>query len=185
MEALLPVIFLIVLLAFWLISMQRSLIILDAHVSNTMRQIGIQLASRSDALFSLLDLARIYAAEEAQVLFESIGGHSAITASSTPSEVLYQAGVISETLDQVASLAARCPALRENPDYAKYRTAADSYETMLRTSRLIYNDAALKFNQATGKFPANLAAWILGFRPRAYFSPAPDLPAKARRSELA
>ena len=42
----------------------------------------------------------------------------------------------------------------------------DSYEKMLRTSFLIYNDSVTKLNRAIRTFPTNLIAGMLGFRQR-------------------
>ena len=46
--------------------------------------------------------------------------------------------------------------------------AVDSYEKMVRTSRLIYNDSVTKLNRELRMFPTSLLAGALGFRPRAY-----------------
>ncbi len=46
--------------------------------------------------------------------------------------------------------------------------AVDSYEKMVRTSRLIYNDSVTKLNRDLRMFPTALLAGALGFRPRAY-----------------
>lgn len=45
-------------------------------------------------------------------------------------------------------------------------SALDSYEKMLRTSFLIYNDSVTKLNRAIRMFPTNLIAGMLGFRQR-------------------
>ena len=46
--------------------------------------------------------------------------------------------------------------------------AVDSYEKMVRTSRLIYNDSVTKLNRSLRMFPASLIAGILGFHQRDY-----------------
>ena len=74
---------------FWVISVQRKLVVMDENVNNAMSQIGVQLSSRFDALTALLDLTKGYAAHESQTLIETVKSRrSVITATSTPSDVL-------------------------------------------------------------------------------------------------
>ena len=65
-------------------------------------------------------------------------------------------------------VAERYPELKANENYAKCMNAVDSYEKMVRTSRLIYNDSVTKFNREIRMFPTSLLAGALGFAPRAY-----------------
>ena len=58
------------------------------------------------------------------------------------------------------------PDLKEEESYRKRISALDSYEKMLRTSFLIYNDSVTKLNRAIRMFPTNLIAGMLGFRQR-------------------
>lgn len=122
----------------WGIGVQRRLVAMDENVNNAMSQIGVQLSSRFDALTALLDLAKGYAAHESQTLIETIKSRrSVITATSTPDDVLKQEGVISEALGRISMVAERYPELKANENYKKCMDAVDSYEKMVRTSRLI------------------------------------------------
>ena len=60
------IVLVLVLLAGWIISTQRRLVVMDENVNNAMSQIGVQLSSRFDALTALLDLAKGYAAHESR-----------------------------------------------------------------------------------------------------------------------
>ena len=156
------IVLVLVLLAGWIISTQRRLVVMDENVNNAMSQIGVQLSSRFDALTALLDLAKGYAAHESQTLIETI------TAKSTPEDVLKQEGVISEALGRISMVAERYPELKADKGYAKCMDAVDSYEKMVRTSRLIYNDSVTKLNRELRLFPTSLVAGLLGFRMRDY-----------------
>ena len=136
------IVLVLVLLTGWIISTQRRLVVMDENVNNAMSQIGVQLSSRFDALTALLDLAKGYAAHESQTLIETIKSRrSVITAKSTPEDVLKQEGVISAALGRISMVAERYPELKANENYTKCMNAVDSYEKMVRTSRLIYNDS--------------------------------------------
>ena len=165
----------VVFLTFWAISCRRRLAVMDENVNNAMTQIGVQLSSRFDALAALLDLVRGYAAHESQTLIETIKFHrSVINAASTPDDVLKQEGVISEALGRISMVAEQYPELKANENYIKCLNAADSYEKMVRTSRLIYNDSVTKLNRELRMFPTSLLAGIFGFRQRDYLEAAED-----------
>ena len=169
MTILIIIVLLVVLLAGWVMSTQRRLVVMDENINNAMSQIGVQLSSRFDALTALLDLAKGYAAHESQTLIETIKSRrSVITAKSTPKDVLQQEGVISEALGRISMVAERYPELKADKGYAKCMDAVDSYEKMVRTSRLIYNDSVTKLNREIRMFPVSLIAGMLGFRQRDY-----------------
>lgn len=175
MTILIIIVLLVVLLAGWVMSTQRRLVVMDENINNAMSQIGVQLSSRFDALTALLDLAKGYAAHESQTLIETIKSRrSVITAKSTPKDVLQQEGVISEALGRISMVAERYPELKADKGYAKCMDAVDSYEKMVRTSRLIYNDSVTKLNREIRMFPVSLIAGMLGFRQRDYLEARED-----------
>lgn len=175
MTILIIIALLVVLLAGWVMSTQRRLVVMDENINNAMSQIGVQLSSRFDALTALLDLAKGYAAHESQTLIETIKSRrSVITAKSTPQDVLQQEGVISEALGRISMVAERYPELKADKGYAKCMDAVDSYEKMVRTSRLIYNDSVTKLNREIRMIPVSLIAGMLGFRQRDYLEARED-----------
>ena len=175
MTILIIIVLLVILLAGWVMSTQRRLVVMDENINNAMSQIGVQLSSRFDALTALLDLAKGYAAHESQTLIETIKSRrSVITAKSTPQDVLQQEGVISEALGHISMVAERYPELKADKGYAKCMDAVDSYEKMVRTSRLIYNDSVTKLNREIRMFPVSLIAGMLGFRQRDYLEARED-----------
>ena len=175
MTILIIIALLVVLLAGWVMSTQRRLVVMDENINNAMSQIGVQLSSRFDALTALLDLAKGYAAHESQTLIETIKSRrSVITAKSTPQDVLQQEGVISEALGRISMVAERYPELKADKGYAKCMDAVDSYEKMVRTSRLISNDTVTKLNREICMFPVSLIAGMLGFRQRDYLEARED-----------
>ena len=160
---------LIAIFVIWGIGVQRRLVVMDENVSNAMSQIGVQLSSRFDALTALLDLAKGYATHESQTLIETIKSRrSVITAASTPDDVLKQEGIISEALGRISMVAERYPELKASESYKKCMDAVDSYEKMVRTSRLIYNDSVTKLNRELRMFPTSLLGSMFGFRQRDY-----------------
>lgn len=163
------VIALIVILILWTISIHRTLVVLDENISNAMSQIGVQLSSRFDALTALLDLTKGYDKHESETIIEIIRSRRrVITAKSKPNDVLYQEGVIAEALFKIDILTEQYPELKVNQSYIKAMDAVQTFDNMIRTSRLIYNDSVTKLNRETRMFPVSLIAGMLGFCQREY-----------------
>lgn len=160
------------LLAFllvWIITIRRRLACLDENINNAMAQLGVQVSARTDALAALLKCTKGYAAYETQRMMETLlSGRSIITAKSTPEEVWKQERMISEALDAVDSIAEQYPQLKSNENYIKCLNAIDSYEKMICTSSLIYNDSVAKLNRELRKIPTVLCGSAWGFRQRDY-----------------
>jgi len=155
----------------WLISTQRKLAVLDENASNSMNQIGVQLSCRFDALISLLNLTRVYARHESDMLIEAIrSDRIPITALSTPDDVLHQEWIISGALERIAMVLEQYPELMENQTYLKALDAVKTFENMVRTSRLIYNDSVTKLNRELRMFPVSLVAGMLGFGQRDFLT---------------
>lgn len=172
----------IVLIALWAISTQRKLVVLDENISNAMSQIGVQLSSRFDALTALLDLTKSYAKHESETLIKTIKSRRiVITAKSTPEDVLRQEGIISEALCRIAMLSEHYPELKANETYITTMDAMQTFENMVRTSRLVYNDSVTKLNREIRMFPSAIIAGVLGFRQRNYLE---DQTSKADMSSM-
>ena len=169
MVAIIIIIAIIAVLAMWVMSTQRRLVVLDENINNAMSQIGVQLSSRFDALSALLDLTKGYAAHESQTLIETIKSRrSVITAKSSPSDVMKQEGIISEALGRISMVSEKYPELKANENYSKTMDSVNSYEKMVRTSRSIYNDNVTKLNRDVRMFPVSIIAGMLGFSQREY-----------------
>ena len=164
-----------VLLVLWAVSCRRRLAVMDENVNDAMAQIGVQISSRFDVLTVLLYLIKGYAPHEAQTLIGTIKSRRrTITVASTPDDILKQEDVIAEALDSISMMAERYPDLKANENYVKYINAMDSYENMVNTSRLIYNDSATKLNRELRMFPSSLIAKVFGFRQRDYIEAVED-----------
>jgi|LSQX01.2.fsa_nt_gb LemA protein len=159
----------IAVIVLWIISTQRRLVVLDDNIKNAMSQIGVQLSSRFDALMALLDLTKSYDKHESETIIDTIKlRRSVITAKSTPVDVMRQEGIISEALGKIVIVTEQYPNLKANQNYIKTMDAVQTFENMVRTSRLIYNASVTKLNREIRIFPVLMVARILGFDQREY-----------------
>ncbi len=169
----LPLLIMIILvtvpIVLWTIFMQRKLVVLDEHINNAMTQIGVQLSSRFDALLALLNLIKDYSRHESEMLIEMINStRNLITAKSTLEDVLHQEEIISKALGEITMVTKQYPELKTNQTYIKTMDALQTFENMVRTSLMIYNNSVTKLNREIRMFPVCMIAVILGFRQRDY-----------------
>ncbi len=159
----------VIMFALWLMSTQRRLVLLNDNINNAMTQIGVQLSGRFDALTALLDLTKGYVPQVSEILIETLKSRRcAITAKSSPDDVIRQEKIISETLNRISMVSEQYPEIKVNQNYIKTIGAVQTFENMVRTSRLIYNDSVTKLNRNIRMFPVSMVAGILGFSQRDY-----------------
>ena len=158
----------IAIVVLWFISVQRKLVVMDENINNSMSQIGVQLSSRWDALTALLDLTKGYAEHEYKTISDTIKMRTSITSKSTAADVNAQENMLTEAMGKIMAVAEGYPELKANENYIKTMDSVNSYEEMVRKSRLIYNDSVTKLNRTIRMFPTSIAAGILGIKSRDY-----------------
>lgn len=169
MDIVIILVLLVVLLGIWVVLTQRKLVVLDENINNAMSQIGVQISSRFDALIALLSFVEEYAALDTALWIEKVkSNRKDIHAKSKPDEVLQQEHIIAEALKFIVDATEQHSEIKGIKNYAKRMAAVDTYERMLRTSHLIYNDSVAKFNKYVCMFPTKWLARVLGFRERDY-----------------
>lgn len=170
MEILIIIVLLVVILGIWVVSTQRKLVVMDENINSAMSQIGVQLSSRLDALIVLLDLVETYAVQDAAFWVEKVRSHRReIHAKSMPKDALEQEHLIVEALKFVYMAVQQNPEIKADKNYIKRMGAVETYERMLHTSYLIYNDSVAKLNQSIRMFPTKWIAGMIGFYERDYF----------------
>ncbi|MDA3847326.1 MAG: LemA family protein [Vallitaleaceae bacterium] len=151
------------LFVFWIISVQSSLMALDANIHNAMFQVAIQLSSRWDMIIDLLELTH-----ENTVIQDSIKEKRLIIKEPTPDDINEQIRFMTEIIDEIKAIGEIYTSLKEEQIYSKSMDAIDQYEHMMGTSRLIYNDSVKKLNRSIHLFPRSLIGSVLGFSKQGY-----------------
>lgn len=153
----------------WAMSTKRRLVVLEENINNAMSQIGVQLSGQFNVLIELVNLTKGYTKDESDRLIEKVKSkRRVITAKSLPDDVVSQEGDIYEVLCRIAKVTEQYPELKANKSYIIIMDAVQNFESMVRTSSLIYNDSVTKQNREIQKFPVSIIAGILGFRQRDY-----------------
>lgn len=152
------------------LSARHELRTLDENAGSAMKQIGTHLSTRFDAVLALLEVAQVYAGDSMAALAEQLRlRRRAVDASSGPEDVRQQEQLLDDVLAAVSTTADRYPGLRADEAYSRLFGTSDCCEQMLRTSRLLYNDAVTRLNRAVRTFPTSLTARLCGTAQRAHW----------------
>lgn len=162
----------VALLVLWVISVQRRLVEKDELCKNALSQIGVQQASRWDALTALVELVKSYNEHEYNTLRDVIAMRKNITGESTVAEAQAQEQVLTGLVRNINLVAEQYPELKANENYAKAMDSVNLYENQVRLSRMTFNDTVTKYNKEIRQFPTSLVAGILGFNTRDYLDEA-------------
>jgi len=158
---------LIAALVIWINSVQRSLTVLDENINNAMLQIGVQLSSRWDSLSSLLNLVKEYKSKDYETLKEAMTSRHPVTKNFSNDDIRQQENAIAAVMENIYKEADSNPDLKADKSYLETMDALNQYESMINTSRLIYNDSLKRLNRTIRIFPSSVIAGILGFSKRA------------------
>lgn len=171
-----------VALVVWVVNGQKKLVHSEELCGNALSQIGVQQASRWDALSSLADLTRQYSDEEYNTLMDVIKARQGVSPNTPAPKVDEQEGMLATATNRLMAVAEAYPDLKSNTLYLKTMDNVSTYENNVRTSRMVYNDTVTKYNRLVRSLPGSLVASSLGFAPREYLQ---DDPSKANMPSMA
>ena len=169
MTILIIIVLLVILVAGWVMSTQRRLVVMDENINNAMSQIGVQLSSRFDALTALLDLAKGYAAHESGTLEEVTKARTAVMNAPTPEGKMQADGFLTGALKNLFAVAEAYPDLKANTNFQQLQAELSNTEDKISYMRQSFNDTVMKYNTAIQTFPAVLIAGMMGFKQRDSF----------------
>ncbi len=171
---LLIIIAIVAILVLWVISVQRKLVKQEEICKNGLSQIGVQLASRWDALKALAELTKGYSEHEYKTITDTIAQRRPITAASSSADANAQENLFNEALGRLNLVVERYPELKANETYIKTMDSVNTYQNQVRMSQMVYNDSVTKFNQLIRQFPDSIVASLFHFTPREYLEQNQD-----------
>ena len=91
-----------------------------------------------------------------------------IDGNSTPEQADAQEDLMNQVASRINVVVERYPELKANENYAKAMDAVDKYTNLVRTSKMVYNDTATKYNRMIRQIPDSIVASLFGFKTREY-----------------
>ena len=168
------IIAIVAILVLWVISVQRKLVKQEEICKNGLSQIGVQLASRWDALKALAELTKGYSEHEYKTITDTIAQRRPITAASSSADANAQENLFNEALGRLNLVVERYPELKANETYIKTMDSVNTYQNQVRMSQMVYNDSVTKFNPLIRQFPDSIVASLFHFTPREYLEQNQD-----------
>ena len=155
-------------LILWFIRVQNNLVNQDELCKNALSQIGVQQSSRWDALTALAELVKSYNEHEYKTLRDVIAMRKGISGTSNVDDANAQEELMAQATKIINVVAEQYPDLKANENYAKAMESVNTYENLVRQSRMVYNDTVTKFNRLIRQFPDSFVASMLHFETREY-----------------
>ena len=167
MIALVIIVALAVLVGLYIFKTQRELVNVDELANNALKQISVQLSSRYDAVSSLVAMVEKYSKHEHDTLMEVIGQRSKM---GSAQEINDENNRITQALGRIIAISEQYPELKADKLYTEAMESINNYENLVRTNRMVYNDAVTKVNRMVRQWPSSFVASLLHFEKREYLA---------------
>lgn len=148
----------------WGLSVWRKLEMQEENIRNALHQTLVQLSAEREALEGLTELLKdVIDAELLQEMRCSLENAQDGGEARQPEWISERQRELLKVQNKIAEISEGMPLLQTQETYQKYWKAAKSYEHMVETSGLIYNDSVESYNGMFHKMPDRMAAGICGF----------------------
>lgn len=164
----------IVLFAFYAISVYNGLVTARNGYKNAFAQIDVQLTRRYDLIPNLVETAKGYMKHERETLEavilarnSAVSGLSAAKANPGDPQAMRQLSgaenVLTQTLGRLFALSEAYPDLKANQNMMQLSEELTSTENKVAFARQAYNDSVMGYNNAREVFPSSLVANMFAF----------------------
>lgn len=148
----------------WVLSVWRKLEMQEENIRNALHQTLVQLSAEREALEGLTELLKdVIDAELLQEMRCSLENAQDGGEVRQPEWISERQRELLRIQNKIAEISESMQLLQTQETYQKYWKAAKSYEHMVETSGLIYNDSVESYNGMFHKMPDRMAAGICGF----------------------
>ena len=148
----------------WVLSVWRKLEMQEENIRNALHQTLVQFSAEREALEGLTELLKdVIDAELLQEMRCSLENAQDGGEVRQPEWISERQRELLKVQNKIAEISEGMPLLQTQETYQKYWKAAKSYEHMVETSGLIYNDSVESYNGMLRKMPDRMAAGICGF----------------------
>ena len=147
----------------WVLSVWRKLEMQEENIRNALHQTLVQLSAEREALEGLTELLKdvIDAGllQEMRCSLENAHDGGEVR---QPEWISERQRELLKVQNKIAEISESMQLLQTQETYQKYWKAAKSYEHMVETSGLIYNDSVENYNSMLHRIPDRIAAGICG-----------------------
>src|ERR671915_829821 len=152
-----------------LVLLYNRLVRLRNRVDNAWAQIEVQLKRRWDLIPNLVETVKGYAAHERETFEAVTQARARAQQAQTPGETAAAEGILGAALGRLFAVAEAYPELQAGENFRQLQDELAQTENRIATSRQVYNDAVLTYNNAIQTFPGVVLAGPFGFATREFF----------------
>ncbi len=162
----------IVLFAFYAISVYNGLVTARNGYKNAFAQIDVQLTRRYDLIPNLVAVVKGYAAHE-RAVFEEVAAlrRNCLESARTPGALAPREDALERATGRLLAVAENHPALKADSHFLALQHELVETENRIQAARRFYNGNVRDYRNKCELFPSNLVADLFGFRPCDYFQP--------------
>jgi len=155
--------------AVWAIVTFNRLLQLRQLSGNAWADIDVQLKRRHDLIPAVVAVVKGHAGYERETLEALVAARGQALQATGPAARFRDEDPVSGALSRIFAIAEAYPDLKAAASFAGLQRTLTDVEDHLQNARRYYNAVVRDFNTAIARFPANLVAGSLGFRPREFF----------------
>jgi LemA protein len=163
------VVALVVLLGLFVVFAYNGLVAKRNRAQNAWAQVDVQLRRRYDLIPNLVESVKGYAAHERETFEAITAARTAAQQADGPAAQAQAEAALSGALGRLMAVAEAYPALRATENFQQLQASLGETENKIATSRQVYNDTVLTYNNACQQIPTNIVAGVFGFELREYF----------------
>jgi LemA protein len=170
MLALIVLVVVAAIIAFWVIGAYNGLVALKNQVANAWKQIDVQLKRRHDLIPNLVNtvkgamqfekdtLEAVISARNKAIAVQTAGGPAGPSVAQTAAAESQLTGALGKLFAVVEAY----PDLKATGNVAQLQEELTSTENKIAFARQLYNDTATEYNTKQQQFPTSLVAGVAG-----------------------
>ena len=163
------IIWILVILAIWMIALYNRLISLKANRENAFSDIDVQLKLRFDLVPNIVNTVKWYAKHEKDVFKQVVEARTSFMNANTIEGKVDANNNLNSALKTLFAVAEAYPELKANENFLSLQADLADIENKLAAARRYFNSATKEYNIAVQTFPSVLIAKTCGFTTYEYF----------------
>lgn len=164
----------ILIIAFWIISLYNSLVKFRNRRQNAFADIDVQLRQRHDLVPQLVETVKGYASHEKELLLKVTEARSAAISAKTIDDKIVAEQQLTSALQGLRVSVEAYPDLKANQNFLQLQEELSDIENKLAAARRFFNGATTEYNNAVESFPGNIIAKSFGFQREVFFDLGED-----------
>ncbi|HYE09939.1 MAG TPA: LemA family protein [Patescibacteria group bacterium] len=154
----------LILLAIYVIGVQKSLVNLSEDVNASWGDVEVQYQRRADLIPNLVETVKAQAIKEQEIFTQIADARAKLAGASTVQDKISANNEVSSVLGRLLAITENYPELKQNQGFQDLRVQLESTENQIAVARKYYNDNVKVYNKKVKTFPINAAANLLGYK---------------------